>query len=78
MIICDECHGLSDAAQDVFLADTEFLDDKVYMIMLTTELDKLKASLRSRALPIHFNTLSDLKVDINKFIELINKNIIID
>lgn len=57
VIICDECHGLSDAAQDVFLADTEFLDDKVYMIMLTTELDKLKASLRSRALPIHFNTL---------------------
>ena len=57
VIICDECHGLSDAAQDVFLADTEFLDSKVYMIMLTTEMDKLKASLRSRALPIHFNTL---------------------
>ena len=57
VIICDECHGLSEAAQDVFLADTEFLDDKVYMIMLTTEADKLKASLRSRAITLHFNTL---------------------
>lgn len=71
VIICDECHGLSDAAQDVFLADTEFLEDKVYMIMLTTEVEKLKASLRSRAVTIHFNTLkqSDMVRVLKKEVE---------
>lgn len=57
VIICDECHNLSDAAQDVFLAETEYIDNKVYMIMLTTEIDRLKPSLRSRSTPIHLNTL---------------------
>lgn len=57
VIICDECHGLTKQAQDVFLSETEFIDEKVYVIMLTTEVDKLKPSLRSRAVPIHLNTL---------------------
>lgn len=57
VIICDECHGLTEQAQDVFLSETEFIDDKVYVIMLTTEINKLKASLQSRAVPIHLNTL---------------------
>lgn len=57
VIICDECHNLSDAAQDVFLSETEYIDKKVYIIMLTTELDRLKPSLRSRAVPIHLQTL---------------------
>lgn len=57
VIICDECHNLSEAGQDVFLADTEYIDKNVYMIMLTTEIDKLKPTLRSRAVPIHLNAL---------------------
>lgn len=57
VIICDECHNLSDAAQDVFLSETEYIDKKVYIVMLTTELDRLKPSLRSRAVPIHLQTL---------------------
>lgn len=57
VIICDECHGFTEQAQDVFLAETEFINDRVYMIMLTTEVNKLKASLRSRAVPIHLNPL---------------------
>ena len=57
VIICDECHGLSDAAQDMFLAETEFISDKVYVILLTTEMTKLKASLRSRAVPLHLSPL---------------------
>ena len=57
VIICDECHGLTEQAQDVFLSETEFIPEKVYMIMLTTEVNKLKASLRSRAVPIHLNPL---------------------
>ena len=43
------------------------------------EASKLTNSIKPKiVVPIHFNTLSDLKVDKNKFIELINKNIIID
>lgn len=57
VIICDECHGLSDAAQDVFLPETEYISDKVYVIMLTTEIERLKASLRSRAVPIQLHPL---------------------
>ena len=57
VIICDECHGFTEQAQDVFLAETEFIDERVYMIMLTTESNKLKASLKSRAVPIHLNPL---------------------
>lgn len=57
VIICDECHGLTEAAQDVFLAETEFINEHVYVIMLTTEANKLKASLKSRAVPIHLNPL---------------------
>lgn len=57
VIICDECHNLSDAAQDVFLAETEYIDSRVYIMMITTESDRLKPSLKSRAVPIHLNTL---------------------
>lgn len=58
VIICDECHGLTEQAQDVFLSETEFIADNVYIIMLTTEVNKLKASLRSRAVPIHLKVLT--------------------
>ncbi len=57
VIICDECHGLTEQAQDVFLSKTEFIGSNVYVIMLTTEFDKLKASLKSRAFPMHFMPL---------------------
>lgn len=57
VIICDECHGLTEAAQDVFLSDTEFITNNVYVFMLTTEVTKLKASLRSRAITIHLEPL---------------------
>lgn len=57
VIICDECHNLSDAAQDVFLSDTEYIDSKVYMIMLTTEPERLKSTLRSRAVTLTLHTL---------------------
>lgn len=81
VIICDECHGLTDQAQDVFLSETEFMQDNVYIIMLTTEITKLKASLRSRAVPIHLNTLkqsdmvSVLKTEVNeRHLKLQNEN----
>ena len=57
VIILDECHGMSEAAQDVFLSDTEYVNDNVYIIMLTTEIQSLKPTLRSRAVPIHLMPL---------------------
>lgn len=53
VIICDECHGFVDSAQDVFLSETEFMKKDVYLIMLTTDVQKLKASLVSRAVKLH-------------------------
>ena len=58
VIICDECHGLSSAAQDVFLKDTEYLPKGVYLIMLTTEIQELKPTLLSRAVTFHLHDLS--------------------
>lgn len=57
VIICDECHNLSGAAQDVFLSETEFMKQEVYLIMLTTNVQVLRASLRSRAVSFHLYPL---------------------
>lgn len=57
VVICDECHNLSSAAQDVFLSDTEFIKPNVYLIMLTTDVQVLRASLRSRATSFHLYPL---------------------
>lgn len=57
VVICDECHNLSAAAQDVFLSDTEFMKSNVYLIMLTTDVQVLRASLRSRATSFHLYPL---------------------
>lgn len=57
VIICDECHNFLDSAQDVFLADTEFMKKDVYLLMMTTDVQKLKASLRSRAVSLHLYPL---------------------
>lgn len=70
VIICDECHGLTEQAQDVFLAKTEFVGDNVYIIMLTTEFDKLKPSLKSRAFPMHFMPLKR-----NEMLELLRNEV---
>lgn len=57
VIICDEAHGMSDAAQDVFLVSTEFLPKGVYLFMCTTDSQNLKPTLKSRAFTIHLNHL---------------------
>lgn len=64
VILCDECHNFSVEAQDVFLSDTEFLKENVYLIMMTTDLQKLRASLVSRAVKLHLYPLkrSDMMV----------------
>lgn len=58
VIICDECHRFTPAAQDVILPKTEYLDDRVYVLMMTTDITMLQAALRSRAFIIKVPTLS--------------------
>lgn len=58
VIILDEAHAMSEAAQDVFLVSTEFLPKGVYVFMCTTDALTLKPTLKSRALTLHLNPLS--------------------
>lgn len=58
VIILDEAHGMSEAAQDVFLVSTEYLPDGVYLILCTTDTLNIKPTLRSRALTLHLNHLT--------------------
>lgn len=53
VIICDEAHGMSDAAQDVFLVDMEYLPKDVYLFFCTTNAQNLKKTLKSRSFPIN-------------------------
>lgn len=59
VIICDEAHAMSDAAQDVFLVSTEFLPKGVYLFMCTTDSQNLKPTLKSRAFTLHLNHLTN-------------------
>ena len=59
VIICDEAHGMSDAAQDVFLVSTEYLPKGVYLFMCTTDSANLKPTLKSRAFSLHLNHLTN-------------------
>lgn len=53
VIICDEAHGMSDAAQDVFLVDMEYLPKDVYLFFCTTDAQNLKKTLKSRSFPVN-------------------------
>ena len=53
VIICDEAHGMSDAAQDVFLVDMEYLPKNTYLIFCTTNAQNLRKTLKSRSFTIH-------------------------
>lgn len=52
VIICDEAHGMSDAAQDVFLVDMEYLPKGTYLFFCTTDAHNLKKTLKSRSFSI--------------------------
>lgn len=58
VVMCDECHAIMDAAQDVFLVETEFIPKNTYLIMMTTDLSRLKATLQSRAFTVNLNQLT--------------------
>jgi DNA polymerase III delta prime subunit len=58
VILLDEAHGMTEQAQDVFLADTEFLPKGVYIILMTTNSYQLRDTLKSRAFIVRLNPLS--------------------
>lgn len=71
VVICDEAHGMSDAAQDVFLVSTEFLPDNVYLFMCTTDSQNLKPTLKSRAFTLHLHHLMH-----KEMVELLDKTVV--
>ena len=58
VIILDEAHDMSEAAQETFLASTEYLPKGVYLFMCTTDSLNLKATLKSRAFTLHLQHLT--------------------
>ena len=62
VIICDEAHAMSEAAQDVFLVSTEYLPKGVYLFMCTTDSLNIKPTLKSRALTLHLNHLTNAEM----------------
>ena len=77
VLIGDEAHNLSEAAQDVFLEDSEFLPKDTYLFLLTTDVTKLKPALRSRATPIHIPALklSDMMKVLKREVQVRNLHI---
>lgn len=55
VIILDEAHGMSEAAQDSLLTRFESIDDDVYVIICSTEIGKFKDAFRSRCIVRHFS-----------------------
>lgn len=62
VIILDEAHDMSDAAQETFLVSTEYLPKGVYLFMCTTDSLNLKATLKSRAFTLHLQHLSQAEM----------------
>lgn len=62
VIILDEAHDMSDAAQEAFLVSTEYLPKGVYLFMCTTDSLNLKATLKSRAFTLHLQHLTQAEM----------------
>ena len=62
VIILDEAHDMSDAAQEAFLVSTEYLPKAVYLFMCTTDSLNLKATLKSRAFTLHLQHLTQAEM----------------
>ena len=54
VIILDEAHGMSEAAQDSLLTRFESISDDVYVIICSTELGRFKDAFRSRCVVRNF------------------------
>lgn len=54
VIILDEAHGMSEAAQDSLLTRFEAISDDVWVIICSTEVGRFKDAFRSRCIVRHF------------------------
>lgn len=54
VIVLDEAHGMSEAAQDSLLTRFESISDDVYVIICSTELGRFKDAFRSRCVVRNF------------------------
>lgn len=62
VVILEECHRMSDAAQDALLTDTEYLPKNVYLLMATTDILRLSKTLMSRVVPYNLNRLTNAEM----------------
>jgi hypothetical protein len=69
IVLMDEAHGLTAAAQDAFLVDTEYLPKDAYIILMTTNVSNLRDTLKSRAFQVHLSPLSqsDIMLILKRF-----------
>lgn len=57
VIVLDECHAISNVAQNALLKMLEEVQGKTFFILATTEVKKLLPTIRSRALELHFEPI---------------------
>lgn len=57
VIVFDECHAISNAAQNALLKVLEEAQGKIFFIMATTEPNKLLPTIRSRSLELEFRVV---------------------
>lgn len=72
VVICDEAHGMSKAAQDAILTELENLQKGVYVIFCTTEVNSLREALIGRCrlrLPLRMLNNRDISLLITNEIE---------
>jgi DNA polymerase III delta prime subunit len=77
VIILDEAHAMSEAAQDTFLVQTEYLPEGIHLILATTNTYNLAATLKSRAVTVHLHPLKQAEVLSLLKREVANKNLTI-
>lgn len=62
VLILDEAHNMSKAAQDALLVELEHLDPNVYVFICTTEINALREALKSRSkATFRLNSLTDVE-----------------
>ena len=59
VFVFDECHRMSDAAQNMMLKEVEDVLDGVYFIFCSTDPEKIIEPLRNRCMAVEFNRVDD-------------------
>ncbi len=59
VFVFDECHRLSEPAQDLLLKEVEDVKDHDYFIFCSTNPDKINEPLKNRCLSVELKLLED-------------------